>query len=428
MISRRKIYQFFLTISLILIKFDYETIAAASSGNSFAKDRKVTFKVIPSRLPDTSKVYITGNHAQLGDWNPGKVPLIKNTEGSWSKTFLIEDGTHLEYKITRGMWQNETVNKYGMVPPNSILEVENDTLIIIKVDNWRDSDSLRSAIKPIGKEAYKAIIQFFQYDRGIPLDARVVATEDFPDFVREKIAFNGARGNRVPGYLGIPKKGSPPYPCVLLMHSGVMEGKEIWWDEKLGYWERLVTKPLLSAGFAVLTLDGQSHGERSIHNDFVAGTTTLFQRYWIARAVDMLMESTLDYRRAIDYLATRSKFDTTRIGALGWSMGGMMTFYLTAVEPRIKASIPCTVALNIYGSLLPDVIAPWHYARGIGNRPVLMMMSRHDPFYTVEEAQQLFNLISGPTKELALYDVDGHYLSEDYVPKAVEWFQKYLKK
>jgi dienelactone hydrolase len=285
-------------------------------------------------------------------------------------------------------------------------------------------------MKPVGAEAYRVLLEFFQYDKNVPLDARIVDTLDTPVYTREKIVFSGVRDSRVPAYLAIPKVGSPPYPVILQMHGGVSEGKEAFWDERLPYVDRTVTRALLQAGFAVLTLDAQYHGERHSPNDYLSGTgPILFQRGWKYTFLDAVVQSTVEYRRALDYLATRPEIDTSRIGAQGVSLGGMMTFYLTAVDPRIKVSIPCITALNIYGAAreLPDVLAPWQYARDMGRRPFLMLMSRTDPFYSVRDAQHLYELIAGPSKEIRFYDCDGHCLPAAYGPDVVAWFQRYLK-
>lgn len=68
------------------------------------------------------------------------------------------------------------------------------------------------------------------------------------------------------------------------------------------------------------------------------------------------MQSTVEHRRIIDYLATRPKIDTTRIGATGYSIGGIVTFYPAAVESRIKVAVPYGTALNIFDSLMADVM------------------------------------------------------------------------
>ena len=65
-------------------------------------------------------------------------------------------------------------------------------------------------MKPMGKEAFQVLTQFFQYDRGIPLDAAIVGTVEDSTYIREKIVFTGVHDSRVPGYLAIPTTGTPP--------------------------------------------------------------------------------------------------------------------------------------------------------------------------------------------------------------------------
>ena len=71
-----------------------------------------------------------------------------------------------------------------------------------------------SAKQPLGEEAYQILTLFYDYDRDAPLDARIVGQQDLPNCTREKIVFR-VRDSWVVGYLGIPKNGTPPYPCVL---------------------------------------------------------------------------------------------------------------------------------------------------------------------------------------------------------------------
>ncbi|MFC2084889.1 SpoIIE family protein phosphatase [Bacteroidota bacterium] len=126
-----------------MIKFSYYIltiiILLKSSALVYADDFKVTFKVIPESLPPESVIYITGNHSELGEWVPYKVELEKQTDRSWTKTFSFNEGTHLEYKFTRGSWSNEMVDSSGIELPNFILDVYNDTTVIVKISNWRDT-------------------------------------------------------------------------------------------------------------------------------------------------------------------------------------------------------------------------------------------------------------------------------------------------
>jgi predicted esterase len=273
-------------------------------------------------------------------------------------------------------------------------------------------------IESVGEEAFRVILQFFQYDKGIPLEARVVDRQDNSDYVREKIVFRGVRDSRVPGYLAIPKTGEASYPCVLQIH-GLNGSKSTFWDDEKG---GPLTKELLEAGFAVLSLDAQYHGERMSSNDYES-PGKMFKRGWSNKTREMVIQSTVEYRRALDYLETRTEIDNTRIGIIGYSMGGIMTFCLTGVEPRIKVSVACVTPP------FKDRFSPWapqNFARAVSGRPYLMLMGRKDQVYTEEQAQQLYELIESPTKELFFYD-SGHRLPPDHTKKALEWFQAYLK-
>ena len=117
---------------------------------------------------------------------------------------------------------------------------------------------------------------------------------------------------------------------------------------------------------------------------------------------------------------------TTRIGATGYSLGGLMTFLLTAVEPRIKVAVPCVTPQKFFDMPGIEVLAPWHYAGAVGDRPFLMLMGRSDPNnYLVEDAQRLYEFIKGSQKELLFYE-SGHSLPMEHVPDSIEWFKKHL--
>ncbi|MFC1477820.1 alpha/beta hydrolase-fold protein [candidate division KSB1 bacterium] len=96
----------------------------------------VTFRVFSPGETDT--VYIAGNTVRLGRWNPGEV-VLQRTPNGYHEIFITEEnGTRLEYKVTRGTWDREAVSAEGVIPPNSRLTVDKDTVITIHVENWKD--------------------------------------------------------------------------------------------------------------------------------------------------------------------------------------------------------------------------------------------------------------------------------------------------
>jgi dipeptidyl aminopeptidase/acylaminoacyl peptidase len=294
-------------------------------------------------------------------------------------------------------------------------------LVIAFVVSAHASAQTGVGTQPLTAEAYEAVASFFQYDKTIPLDAHILATSETPAYTREKIVFTGGRGDRVPGILAIPKSGRMPYPVVLELHGGGST-KDGWWADDSFEQGRRLTQSLLSAGVAVLALDAQYHGERSANNDFVSLREMYFERKWYAQYRDMLVESTKDYLRALDYLATRPQVDATRVGVVGHSMGGLMSVYLTALEPRVRATVACVTALS----------NPWFYpltslnfAAAIRNRPVLVLAGRQDQLIPVESTERFVDLI-GHSSELVLFD-SGHRLPNEYIDRTLRWLTGHLR-
>jgi dienelactone hydrolase len=270
-------------------------------------------------------------------------------------------------------------------------------------------------LKPIGEEAFEVLKHFFQYDRSIPLDAKVIEVTEEATYNREKIVFTGLRGSRVPGLLGIPKIGEGPYPCVLILH-GITGSKENWWESDLA--ERF-----LMSGYAVLTLDAVYHGERLVDNDYESPGVFTFRKRWNYKADDMIVQTAVEYRRALDYLSSRVEIDSNRFGMIGYSMGAMTVFSISSIDERISCAVAC-VAPAIEDPYSPK--GSHLYASYIKDVPFLLLMGKTDPFYTVKQANQLYKLIGSDQKELVLYD-SGHGLPPEWKDKAIDWLGNYLK-
>jgi predicted alpha/beta superfamily hydrolase len=85
---------------------------------------------------DSSKVFITGSYPELGNWNPATVGLMKVSDTLWTKSFTLTNGTEIEYKFTLGSWEREALNENKQVPQNSVLYIQRDTIITLKITNW----------------------------------------------------------------------------------------------------------------------------------------------------------------------------------------------------------------------------------------------------------------------------------------------------
>jgi len=99
-------------------------------------------------------------------------------------------------------------------------------------------------------------------------------------------------------------------------------------------------------GIAVFIMDNIEMGEIEFTHHGVYAHAWF---HWYSRGFSPMAVELLNARRALDYLCTRDDLDSSRIGATGISGGGMATFFLAAIDERIKASAPVSGVLSTKG-------------------------------------------------------------------------------
>ncbi len=96
----------------------------------------VRFEITVEGVADSESVYIAGNHPGLGGWNPSKVRLSPEKSNLWTYTLALERKGTLEYKFTKGSWNNEAVGADGIKRPNYITQITSDTTIKYSICCW----------------------------------------------------------------------------------------------------------------------------------------------------------------------------------------------------------------------------------------------------------------------------------------------------
>jgi dienelactone hydrolase len=284
-----------------------------------------------------------------------------------------------------------------------------------------------NAYPRISEEAFKARLPFFDYDKSIPLEGRIVQEWKEDGRLRQKFVFRGAQGFLVPGYIEFPSTNHEPWRLMLLLH-GWSGGKDDWYHDDNYINGGIMRKALLDAGYAVLALDAAAHGERSSEIDYqnvnpFNDPKAPPRRSYFTFA-EISIQTTKDYRRALDFVFERSLVDTNRVGLLGYSMGGMDAFYLLAVEPRIKMAVAIVPPLLSIGY---GPASPIDYSWGIGSRPFLMLEGRKDGLGVAARVEASYHkYIEGPNTKIIWYD-RGHQLGPIYVPDALAWVKEHLK-
>jgi predicted alpha/beta superfamily hydrolase len=103
--------------------------------------KQVTFRLNSKTVPVENAVYITGNHPNLGFWDPSVAALRKFPDGHWEKSIGVLCGTSLEYKFTLGSWETEALDESGQTLPNFHLTVEKDSVITVEIPGWKSIDN-----------------------------------------------------------------------------------------------------------------------------------------------------------------------------------------------------------------------------------------------------------------------------------------------
>jgi dienelactone hydrolase len=172
-----------------------------------------------------------------------------------------------------------------------------------------------------------------------PLNARITGTLDMGAYSIQKILFESMPGLIVSSLLYLPKT-SGPHPAVVFQIGHFDGGKS---------YDQTIPGNLAIKGFVVIAFDPIGEGERVQDYDPATGVgvagVAVYQHI-LAGAQSILMGQNFaryeifDAQRAIDYLVSRPEVDATRIGMTGCSGGGTLATYVTALDPRIKASAP----------------------------------------------------------------------------------------
>jgi predicted alpha/beta superfamily hydrolase len=98
----------------------------------------LTFNV-PASTPADSKIYLTGAGASLCNWKTDCIEMQEIQPGVYQKTILLPDSqTGLEFKVTRGSFDNESADAHGNALSNSEISVTANASYVQNVVNWKD--------------------------------------------------------------------------------------------------------------------------------------------------------------------------------------------------------------------------------------------------------------------------------------------------
>ncbi|MHB0858307.1 MAG: alpha/beta hydrolase family protein [Anaerolineae bacterium] len=246
---------------------------------------------------------------------------------------------------------------------------------------------------------------------GTPLKVRVEYEREGEGFHETRFVFNAEPGADVPCHLLTPKAGRPPYPVVIClqghstgMHISLGRPKHPG-DEESIRGDRDFGMQAMREGYAALVLEQRCFGERA---DRRAGDVHTFNhpcRH--AAMVSLLLGRTMvgervwDVSRAIDALEAFPTVDTTRIGCMGNSGGGTITYYAACLEERIGIAMPSCAVCNYAESIAQIDHCEDNYLPGalnyfemgdlaglIAPRSLVVVAGREDLIFPIQGVQE----------------------------------------
>ncbi len=241
---------------------------------------------------------------------------------------------------------------------------------------------------------------------------QLIEEVDRGDHIRRKVLITTAPDAQMPVYLLIPKGVTGPQPTLIAYAGhgyGVYDIVGLWEDgeERLavdGYHKDFAVA-LCRRGFVVAAPEIAGFGERQ--SDYsqlnqklgqpVPSTCHNAATYAFMLGKSLVGQRVRDGLRLVDYLATVVEVDHNRLGAMGISGGGMLTFFHTALDERIKAAVISGYFSSFRDSILAMNHCTCNFVPGLLNigemvdlvglllpRPLLIEAGTRDPIFPIE--------------------------------------------
>lgn len=277
-----------------------------------------------------------------------------------------------------------------------------------------------------------------------PLNPLITGRAEQEGVTVERLRFESRPGLYVTGDVYLPKHAAGPAPAILYLcghanvkQNGVSYGAKVHYQHH-GAW-------LAQHGYVCLIIDNLELGEieGQHHGTFREGMW-----WWNGRGYTPAGVETWNGIRALDYLQSRPEVDPNRIGVTGRSGGGAYTWYLTALDDRVKVAVPtagitdlqnyvvdgcveghcdCMFTVNTYRWDYPQVAAM------VAPRPLLIENSDRDTIFPLDGVERLHAKVRelyrlyGAEKNLALTITPGaHEDTQELQVPMLRWFDRHL--
>lgn len=300
---------------------------------------------------------------------------------------LSLDAQPVSYTISSAFDQSNNIRQFLCATAS---EITSDALSDIEdLEDWqRQRDQRRSEL-----------IEMLGLHHHLGLEARqppqLVKTGTIRDegFRIEKLYYESLPNLFVPANLYIPEGRNEPLPAVLYVCGHAHTQKHHY---------QAHARSLAKNGFVCLIIETIQRGE--VKGEHL-GAESLGWFHWYSRGYHPGGVEVWNGIRGIDLLCQLPEVDSTRIGVTGISGGGSQSWYLPALDTRIKAAAAVAGAATLEGQICQrtiddhcDCMMPINTYRIdfadigalVAPRPFLLAQTTGDGYYSIEAVRDLF--------------------------------------
>ncbi len=278
-----------------------------------------------------------------------------------------------------------------------------------------------------------------------PLNPVITGTVNGDGYIVDKLHFQSSPGLYVTANFYRPKEVAKPLPAILYVCGhALMTTNGISLGNKTGY--RHHGTWFARNGYVCLIIDTIQLGEiRGEHH----GTYKFGRWWWPARGYTPAGVEAWNGIRALDYLETRPEVDRTRIGITGRSGGGAYSWWVAALDDRIKAAVPTAGITTLKNHILDGCIEGhcdcmfmvnterWDFDRVaalVAPRPLLIANTDKDGIFPLDGVMGIYNRTRALYRKLGKEANIGIQIAEgphkDVQPLntgAFHWMNRFLK-
>ncbi len=277
------------------------------------------------------------------------------------------------------------------------------------------------------------------------LRATVTKRLEHDTFTVENLHFQSRPGLYVTANLYVPKNLTKPAPAVLyvsghgpVVTNGISYGNKVSYQHHGAWFAR--------NGYVCLILDTVQLGEISgVHH----GTYREGMWWWNSRGYTPAGVECWNGMRALDYLSTRPEVDTNRFGVTGRSGGGAYSWFVTAMDERIKAAAPVAGITDLENHVVDGAVEGhcdcmffvntyrWDYpqlAALAAPRPLLIVNTDDDSLFPLDgvvrlrdKVRRVYDLLGAGEKCGLVITPGGHKDTQELQVPVMRWFNRHLK-